>query len=223
MVRTAREETPMTEYHARIFWILIFLFSLPPVHGAWAGSPTDQLRAGIDRVFQILGDPQLEGDAQLKQRRTAIVTVANEIFDFGEMAKQSLGQFWAQRTLAERGEFVHLFTRVVQHSYISNVDQRGVGKMTVQGEVVDGEYAVVRTKLPLSSGRVIPIDYRMHSTDDRWRVYDLSVEGISLVANYRAQFNKIIRTSSYEALVWKFKLLQAESSVPSTATEQTAP
>jgi phospholipid transport system substrate-binding protein len=102
--------------------------------------------------------PKLEGDAQLKQRRTAIVTVANEIFDFGEMAKQSLGQFWAQRTLAERREFVHLFTRVVQHSYISKVDQRGVGKMTVQGEVVDGEYAVVRTKLPLSLGREIPID-----------------------------------------------------------------
>ena len=146
----------MTEYHARIFWILIFLFSLAPVHGAWAGSPSDQLRAGIDRAFQILGDPQMEGDAQLKQRRTAIVTVANEIFDFGEMAKRSLGQFWAQRTLAELEEFVHLFTRVVQHSYISKVDQLGVGKMTVQGEVVEGEYAVVRTKLPLSSGRGIP-------------------------------------------------------------------
>jgi phospholipid transport system substrate-binding protein len=215
MVRTEPEEFPMTGYPTRVFWILIFAFALAPVHGAWAGSPSDQLRAGIDRVLLILGDPQLEGDAQLKQRRTAIVTVANEIFDFGEMAKQSLGQFWAQRTLAERREFVHLFTRVVQHSYISKVDQRGVGKMTVQDEVVDGEYAVVRTKLPLSLGREIPIDYRMHSTDDRWRVYDLNIEGMSLVANYRAQFNKIIRTSSYEALVGKFKLLLAESSVPS--------
>ena len=87
--------------------------------------------------------------------------------------------------------------------------------MTVQGEQFDGEYAVVRTTLPLSSGREMPMDYKMRSTDDRWQVYDLTIEGMSLVANYRAQFNKIIRTSSYEALVDKFKLLLAESSVPS--------
>jgi phospholipid transport system substrate-binding protein len=208
----------MIRYHARVFWILILLFALVPARGAWAGSPSDQLSAGIDRVFKILGDPELDGDAKLNQRRTAIVIVANEMFDFGEMAKRSLGQYWAQRTLAEREEFVRLFTAVVEHSYISKVDQRGAGKMTVRGEQVDGEYAVVRTTLPLSSGQEMPIDYRMHSIDDRWRVYDLSVDGISLVANYRAQFNKIIRTSSYEALVARFKSQQAGLAPPTTAS-----
>src|SRR4030095_1106540 len=205
----------MISHHARVCWVLMLLFVLSSAHGAWAGSPSDQLSAGIDRVFKILGDPELEGDTKLNQRRTAIITVASEIFDFGEMAKRSLGQYWAQRTLAERGEFVRLFTAAVEHSYISKVDQRGAGKMTVHGEQIDGEYAVVRTTIPLSSGQEMPIDYRMHNTDDRWRVYDLTVDGISLVANYRAQFNKIIRTSSYATLVAKFKSLQVDAPAPS--------
>lgn len=199
-------------------WLVMLLLVLSSAHGAWAGPPSDQLSAGIDRVFKILADPELEGDTKLNQRRTAIITVASETFDFGEMAKRSLGQHWAQRTLAERGEFVRLFTAAVEQSYISKVDQRGAGKMTVQGEQIDGEYAVVRTTLPLSSGQEMPIDYRMHNTQDRWRVYDLTVDGISLVANYRAQFNKIIRTSSYEALVARFRSLPAEASAPPAAS-----
>jgi phospholipid transport system substrate-binding protein len=208
----------MVRYHARVVGILILLFALVPARGAWGGPPSDQLRAGIDRVFKILGDPELDGDKKLNQRRTAILIAANELFDFGEMAKRSLGQYWPQRTSAERGEFVRLFTELVQRSYISKVDQHGAHKMTVQGERLDGDYAVVRTTLPLSSGHELAIDYSMHSTDDRWQVYDLSIDGISLVANYRAQFNKIIRTSSYEALIAKFKSHQAELAAPSTAS-----
>src|SRR6266850_338710 len=208
----------MVRYHARVVGILILLFALVPARGAWAGPPSDQLRVGVDRVFKILGDPELDGDKKLNQRRTAILIAANELFDFGEMAKRSLGQFWAQRTPTERVEFVRLFTELVQRSYISKVDQHGAHKMTVQGERIDGDYAVVRTTLPLSSGHELPIDYSMHGTDDRWQVYDLSIEGISLVANYRAQFNKIIRTSSYEALIAKFKSHQAELAAPSAAS-----
>jgi phospholipid transport system substrate-binding protein len=199
----------MISHHARACWILMLLFVLSSAHGAWAGPPSDQLSAGIERVLKIIADPELEGDTKLNQRRAAIITAASETFDFGEMAKRSLGQYWAQRTLAEREEFVRLFTATVEHSYISRVDQRGAGKMTVHGEQVDGEYAVVRTTIPLSSGQEMPIDYRLHNIADRWRVYDLTVDGISLVANYRAQFNKIIRTSSYEALVARFRSQQA--------------
>jgi phospholipid transport system substrate-binding protein len=208
----------MVRYHARTTGTLILLFALGHVSGAWAGPPTDQLRARIDQVYKILGDPELQGATKTDQRRTAIVIAAREIFDFGEMAKRSLGQHWEQRTPAEREEFVRLFTELIQRSYISKVDQRGAEQMIMQSEKVEGDYAIVRTALPLGPGRQMPIDYRMHNTDDRWQVYDLSIDGISLVANYRAQFNKVIRTSSYEALVARFKSRQTEFPSSSTAS-----
>jgi phospholipid transport system substrate-binding protein len=212
----------MARHHVRTTGTLILLFALCHVSGAWAGPPTDQLRARIDRVYKILADPELQGATKAHQRRTAIVMAAHEIFDFGEMAKRSLGQHWEQRTLAEREEFVRLFTELIQRSYISKVDQRGAEQMIMQSEKVEGDYALVRTTLPLGPGREMPIDYRMHNTDDRWLVYDLSIDGISLVANYRAQFNKVIRTSSYEALVAKFKSRQPELTAPSTASGEKA-
>ncbi len=202
----------MTAGIARVIVFLILLVAGCPAHGAWAGAPTDQLHAGVDRVFKILKDPDLQGENNTTRRRAAVVKVADEIFDFGEMAKRSLGQHWLQRTPAERGQFVALFTDLIRRAYISKVDQHGAEQMIILGETVDGDLAVVRTSLPLGQGREIPLEYRMHSTDDRWQVYDVSIEGISLVANYRTQFNKIIRTASYNDLITK--LQQAELAAP---------
>jgi len=208
--------------HARVLSTLILL-ALVSAPGAWAGPPTEQLREGVDRVFKILRDPDLKGDTQTNQRRIAIGKVAGEIFDFGDMAKRALGQHWEQRTPAERGEFVRLFTELIQRAYVSKVDQHAVATtMTFRGETVDDDYAIVQTTIPLSNGSKMPLDYRMHNTRDRWQVYDLSIDGISLVANYRAQFNKVIRTSSYAALVSKLKSQQAEFSAPS-ASPSTSP
>jgi phospholipid transport system substrate-binding protein len=202
----------MVTHHARVFWTLIFLFMISPVHVVWAGAPTDQLSDGIDRVFKILRDPAMAGDANATQRRKAILTAAGTIFDFGEMAKRSLGQHWAARTPAERTQFVALFTDLMQKSYISKVDQHGGAKMVFRGETVDGDLASVRTTIPLSNGSEMPLEYRMHTADARWQVYDLSIDGISLVSNYRSQFNKVIRTDSYETLVTRLRSHQAEFS-----------
>jgi phospholipid transport system substrate-binding protein len=207
----------MLRYHARVFWTLILLLILAPVHAAWAGAPTDQLRDGVDRVFKILRDPELAGDSRATQRRSAILTAAGTIFDFNEMAKRSLGPHWTARTPAERSQFVALFTDLMQHSYISKVDQHGSAKMAYRGETIDGDHAAVRTTIPLSNGSEMPLEYRMHSADARWQVYDLSIDGISLVGNYRAQFNKVIRLESYDALVAKLKSHQAEFSAPAAA------
>ena len=205
----------MARYYAPVIWTLIVLFGLCPVHGAWAGPPTEQIRDGVDRVVKILRDPALSGGNQVNQRRAAINVVAGEIFDFGEMAKRSLGQHWDKRTPAERAEFARLFTELIQRSYISKIDRHAASTQTTfRGETVADDYAVVQTTIPLSNGSAMPLDYRMHNTRDHWQVYDLSMDGISLVANYRAQFNKIIRTSSYETLVERLKSNQAEFAAP---------
>lgn len=162
-------------------------------------------------MVKILRDPQLKGDKQVDQRRAAIAVVAGEPFDFGEMARRSPAQHWDKRTPAEHREFVRLFTALTQRSYVSTVDrQDAAGSMTYRGETMDADHAVVQTIISLSNGSEMPLDYRMHKPREHWQVYDLSLDGISLVANYRAQFNKIIRTSSYETLVARLKSNQAE-------------
>jgi phospholipid transport system substrate-binding protein len=193
--------------------ILIVLFALAWVQGAWAGPPTDQLRDGVERVVKILRDPELSGDTKVSERNAAVNKVADQIFDFGETAKRSLGQHWAQRTQAEREEFVRLFTELVQRTYLSKVNQYN-SEMTFQDDVVDGNQAVVRTTLLLGKGSQMSLDYRMHHPRDRWQVYDLSIDGISLVASYRSQFNKIVRTDSYEGLVAKLKSRQVGFAPP---------
>jgi phospholipid transport system substrate-binding protein len=186
---------------------LIVLFGLAWVHGASAGPPTDQLREGVQRVVKILRDPELAGDARATERSAAVNKVADEIFDFGETAKRALGPHWAQRTPAERDEFVRLFTELVQRMYLSKVDQYN-SEMTFQDDMVEGNQAVVRTTLLLGKGGQMALDYRMHRPRDRWQVYDLSIDGISLVASYRSQFNKIVRTDSYDGLVARLKSRQ---------------
>src|SRR3972149_9836918 len=148
----------MVRYRARVIWPLMPRRAPGSVGGVWAAPPTDQLRDGVDRVFAILRDPALEGDTKVIQRRSAISKVAGEIFDFGAMAKRSLGPHWTQRTPAERGEFVRLFTALIERSYISRVDQHGSEKTVFRGETVDDDQAVVRTTLLLSNGGERPLD-----------------------------------------------------------------
>jgi len=207
----------MVTLHARVIRISILLFALTSVDGAWAGAPTDQLRAGIDRVVKTVRDPELRADKKTTERRAEIAKIADEIFDFAETAKRALGQHWAPRTPAERAEFVRLFTALVQRTYISKVDQYDSG-ITYLGDTVDGDQATVRTTLVLSKGGDMSLNYRMHQTRDRWRVYDLSIDGISLVGNYRTQFNRIIRSDSYEVLVARLKSQPANFAEDSAAS-----
>ena len=200
-----------------IFMLLLLALVLVSPPAVSAGPPTDQLREGIERIFKILGDPELSGEARAAERRAAVSRNASELFDFAEMSKRTLGAYWDERTPAERQDFVRLFTGVIQRAYFSKIDEHGSEKTIFTGETMDGDLAIVRTKLLLARGTQMPLDYSMHSTGGRWRVYDLSIDGISLVANYRSQFNKIIRTSSYEGLVARFKSNQAEFAGPAPA------
>jgi phospholipid transport system substrate-binding protein len=188
------------------------VLSVVMVLPAAAGAPSDQLKAQIDRVLKTLDDPDLKKDGRAKDRRGAVRRIANEIFDFGETARRSLGRHWQPRTPAERDEFVQLFSDLLERSYISRVELYGGEKIQYLGDSIEGDQAKVQTRLLTKGGSEIPIEYRMHRKGDRWLVYDVIIEGVSLIANYRSQFNKIIQTSSYQELVRKMKTKQEEQS-----------
>jgi phospholipid transport system substrate-binding protein len=193
-------------------FVLVALLLVPLVapERAWAGAPTDQLRAQIDRAVKILEDPELKKDGRQRDRRGAVRQVANDIFDFSETAKRSLARHWTPRTQAERDEFVGLFSDLLERSYISKIELYGGEKIQFVGEAIEGEGAVVRTKLVTKQGTEIPIDYRMLRRGEKWLVYDVVIEGVSLISNYRTQFNKIITTSSFQELMKKMKTKQDE-------------
>ena len=171
---------------------------------AWAGAPTEQLRAQMDRIIKVLEDPELKREGRQVERRAAIRRVANEIFDFTETSRRSLGQHWQARTPAEREQFVRLFADLMERSYIGKLELYSGERILFGGETVEGDQATVRTRLVTKAGTEIPVEYRMHRTaGDRWLSYDVAIEGVSLVANYRAQFNKIIQASGYQSLVKK--------------------
>ncbi len=177
---------------------------------ARAGAPLDQLRAQIERVLKTLEDPDLKKDQRGTARRTAVRKIADDIFDFQETAKRSLARHWQPRTAAERDEFVKLFSDLLERSYISKIELYGGEKIVYVNDITEGDQALVRTKIITKGGAEVPVEYRMLKKGERWLVYDVVIEGVSLVANYRTQFNKIIQTSSYAELVKKMKVKQDE-------------
>jgi phospholipid transport system substrate-binding protein len=175
------------------------------VQGAQAGAPTEELRGHVDQVIKILQRPDLQGEGKAVEQRTAVRKVANDIFDFQETAKRSLGRHWQERTPAEREEFTRLFADLVERAYIGKIDRYSGENVSYVGESVEADQATVRTKILTKQGSQVPVDYRVFRQGGHWRVYDVIIEGVSLTANYRTQFNKIIQTSSFEDLVAKLK------------------
>jgi len=198
----------MTSLRGRLVLVLALAVALAPP--ALAGAPTDQLRSQVDLVIKTLEDPQLKHEGKALERRKTVRRIADEIFDFGETAKRSLGRHWQARTPTEREEFVQLFADLLERSYISKIELFNGERVTFVGETIDGDNAVVRTRLVTKQSTEIPVEYRMLRRGERWLVYDVIIEGVSLVANYRTQFNKIIQTSSYQDLVKKLKGKQEE-------------
>jgi phospholipid transport system substrate-binding protein len=162
------------------------------VQGAQAGAPTEELRGHVDQVIKILQRPDLQGEGKAVERRTAV-------------AKRSLGRHWQERTPAEREEFTRLFADLVERAYIGKIDRYSGENVSYVGESVEADQATVRTKILTKQGSQVPVDYRVFRQGGHWRVYDVIIEGVSLTANYRTQFNKIIQTSSFEDLVAKLK------------------
>src|SRR3989442_5484151 len=131
--------------------------------------------------------------------------MGNEAVDFEEMTKRGRERHLQGRPPGGQKEFVQLFADLLERSYVSKLELYAGEKIRYAGESVEGERATVRTKIVTKQGTEVPVDYRMHRRGDRWLVYDVVLQGISLVANYQSQFNAIIQTSTYQQLVARIK------------------
>ena len=172
---------------------------------AWAG-PTDQLREYTDQVIKVLDDPSMAR----QDRRAAVQKIAHEAFDVSETAQRVLARHWKDRTQAEREEFTQLFADLLERTYIARMDEYGGERIRYIGESIDGNLASVKARIVTRTGTEVAVESRMNLRGDRWLIYDILIENVSLVANYRSQFDRIVRTSSYEELVRRLKTKRDE-------------
>ena len=178
---------------------------------ASALSPLELVQTATTRVVTILQDPGYSGAINAQKRRLALRGVAEDMFDFNEMARRSLGKHWNERTRGERDEFVRVFTDLLERTYIGVVESYSGEKVVYLGEWFDGAFAIVKTKVAFQGrGADIPIEYRLIQHGQRWAVYDVVLDGVSFVSNYKSQFDRIIATSSYSALVQKMRQRDGE-------------
>ena len=168
---------------------------------AVAGIPTDQIRATVERVLSILKDPKLKLDDATNERRAELRAAIFPRFDFEEMAKRSLGAEWRRRTPDEQSEFVRVFTELLKDSYITSIDSYRGERVIYNRESVDGGYAEVGTAIVTDQGEQFMIDYRLSLAGRDWKVYDVVIENISIVNNYRSQFRRILGKSSFAELL----------------------
>jgi phospholipid transport system substrate-binding protein len=174
-----------------------------------AGSPTEQVRATVDKVLTIVRNPNLKSVAQKKNLRAQLAEVISPGFDFPEMAKRSLGPHWGRRTAEEQREFVQIFAELLGRSYAQNIEYYTSQTVLYTREVEDKNYAQVDTKIVTENRADVSINYKLHSVNKEWKVYDLVIEDISIVNNYRSQFDRVIARSSFEELMRAMKEKQS--------------
>jgi len=172
--------------------------------GQTSETPTEAVRSTLTEVFRILEDETLKDPSKLIPRRHMLEEVIASHFDYREMSKRALAAHWVPLTTSERAEFVQLFRSFLSDRYAEKIESYSGQHVFYLSERIEGTHAEVRTEL--RSGKVeIPMDYRLHVNDGTWQAYDLILDGISLVKNYRSQFDKIIRFDSYEELVRRLR------------------
>ena len=181
-------------------WLAVMVCLLFPT-GLHAGVPTDQVRSTVDHVLEILNNPKPTSPAAKQQRRSRLRQVIYPRFDFAEMGRRSLGPSWRRITPSEQQEFVQLFTQLLEESYINNIEAYNGEKILYSGETQEQDYAEVETKIVKKQGEQIAVDYKLHKVDGDWKVYDVVIENISLVNNYRSQFSRFLVKSSFPELL----------------------
>jgi phospholipid transport system substrate-binding protein len=176
-------------------------------------SPRDVVQRSVTRVVQLVdasgnaapSETGVRAVGASVRRRVQIRMIADELFDFEEVSRRALSVHWAARTAAERAEFVALFTDLLEGAYLGKIESYTGERIVYTGEKVDGDYAAVRSQVISRRrdyrARPVTLEYRLWKRDGRWKVYDLLIDGVSFVSTYRSQFDRIIQSSSYTALL----------------------
>jgi phospholipid transport system substrate-binding protein len=193
--------------------LLVVLAVMLGSASAWA-SVTDEVKGTVDQVVSIVADADLKKPQNETKRRAALKSTISRIFDYGEMAKRSLGVHWKARSSSEQKEFVALFATLLENSYANKIESYENEKILYEKEIIDGDYAEVKSRVVTAKRDEYSLNYRLLKKGSRWIVYDVVIEGVSLVSNYRSQFNKIIVNQGYGELVKKLKTKSDEIAAP---------
>ncbi|MHC1726800.1 MAG: phospholipid-binding protein MlaC [Syntrophobacteraceae bacterium] len=171
------------------------------------GGPMAVIQSGTERALKTLRETQRGEGPTLRQRKGEILTIVDEYFNFEEMARRALGRPWKSQSPEKRNEFVGLFKQLLFNTYISRVEgyTGSNEKVFYDSEKLDGDYAVVTTHIIYQGNKNVVIDYRLRREGGLWKVYDVVVEGISFVENYRGQFSSILANESFDALLKKIR------------------
>jgi phospholipid transport system substrate-binding protein len=186
---------------ALMAWFLVASAIAAPV------GPREVVQSAVDRVIHAIERAELESDSPrtqrqaLQQRGIEVRRIAADLFDFDEIARRTLSRHWTARSPEEQLEFTGLFTELLERTYLGRIEVYAGEKIVYLGEVVDGSFATVRSKVITRRRVETPLDYRLHLRDGRWRVYDVLIDHVSFVATYRSEFSRIIQRESYAALV----------------------
>jgi len=177
-------------------------FAALPLH---AGAPTEEIRTAIDKGVQILKSAKLDSGKQRAQVIEQLREIVYTRFDFDEMAKRSLGSHWRRLSPQQQKEFVTAFRELLETTYADKIDLYEGQQVEYVGETIDKNYAEVNTRVIGKNRETYLVDYRLHQVDGKWRIYDVVAENISLVNNYRSQFNRVVVNSSVEELIKRIK------------------
>lgn len=201
LVRSWNRSVSTRAYYSVVFrvFLAVMWVGLTVVPG-YAGAPTDSMKATIDEVLRVLREKELKQPAKAEERRQQLEKIVEARFDYQEMSRRALGAPWNTLSDREKQEFVGLFRTLLTNSYADKLETYSGEGVQYLNERTEKDYAEVRTKV-LSGKTEIPLDYRLINKAEDWRVYDVVVDGVSLVNNYRGQFTKILRASSYSDLV----------------------
>ena len=172
---------------------------------AAAGVPTEQVRGTVDRVLAIVQDTKLKSADKRKERREVLRKIISARFDFPEMALRSLCAEWRRLMPAQQQEFVELFTDLLRDAYVADIESYKGETVRYTRETQEERFAVVQTILKSREGTDYSIEYRLHLVDKEWKVYDVVIENVSIVNNYRSQFARVINKSSFEGLIRALK------------------